>query len=882
MNPAPPNKALQFLRWFCREDYLEEIEGDLTEVFRNQYKNSPRKAKWKFAWSVVRYLRPEFMKSFKHSYQPHSYGMYKSYFTIAWRTFLKNKGYTTINILGLVIGLTACLLITLYVSHELSYDRFNENADRIYRVNNEIKFGDNHLDRAATNAIFGETAKSNFPQIEQTTRLLWHGGFLVKKGDLNIREGDVAWADSTLFDVFTLPMISGDPKSALREPNSIVITESVALKYFDRTDVAGLTLTINNKKNRKITGVIKDLPPTCHFRFTCFIPLLENESASEASWASGQTFTTYLLLKPNTDVTALVPELNKMLDKHLGPEVKAIINITLDEFKSQGDYFKVSLTRLTDIHLHSKRSGELYSNGNIEYVYMFSAIAVLILIIACINFMNLATARSSTRAREVGVRKVLGSLKSSLIKQFITESFLTTIIAMLLAFLLTLVCLPYFNDLIGKKIDTTILYSPLMLLTFGSLVVIVGCLAGSYPAFYLSAFKPVAVLKGGKGSSVKKSLFRNALVVFQFSASVILISGTMVIYEQMKYIHTKDLGYSRDQILIINNTWQLGNRAASFKNSLLQLTGVDKATVSGYLPVNHYRSNDSFFTSPTLEIQEAISMQHWTIDEDYITTMGMQLVEGRDFSKNLAADSTAIIVNESAARFLGNLDIINKKLYRITDNEAQSVTEYHIVGIVKDFNFSTLRESVKPLAFIYGTDQGSLNVKINTADVPTLISAIERQWKALELNLPFEYSFMDEDFNRLYVGEQRIGKLFTVFAVLSIFVSCLGLFGLATFTAEQRTKEIGIRKVLGATVSGITTLLSKDFLKLVLVSVAIASPVAWYFMTQWLQGFAYRIDMKWWTFVASGMIAIIIAIITVSTHAIKAALENPVNSLRSE
>lgn len=808
--------------------------------------------------------------------------MYKNYFIIAWRNIIRNKGYTAINILGLSIGIAACILIALYVQFELSYDRFNLKADRVYRVNNEIKFGDNHLDLAVTNAIFGETAKHDFQQIEQYARLTWYGSLLIKKGNENIREGNVAWADSTLFDVFTLPMISGNPKTALSEPNSIVITESIAMKYFGKTDVAGQTLVIDNQQIRKVTGVIKDVPTNCHFRFNLFLPLVENEYAKENNWAGGQNWNTYLLLKPGTDPDALTTELNKMLDRNLGPQLKTLINKTLEEFNDAGDYFKVSLTPLVDIHLHSDRLGELWGGGDIRYVYIFSAIGLFILLIACINFVNLATARSSKRAREVGVRKVMGSLRRSLVGQFLSEAILTTAFALVVAYAICWASLPYFIDLTEKGIDKNILVNPWVLGSFGAFLVVVGVLTGMYPAFYLSSFQPVAVLKGNKGTSFKKSIFRNALVVFQFSASIVLIVGTIIIYMQLDYIRKKDIGYNREQILIINNTWSLEQKAESFKNELLKIAGIEKATISGYLPVNYIRNNDSFFPSPSMDTKDAISMQIWQIDEDYIPTMEMEIIEGRNFSADMKTDSTGLIVNEAAAKFLGNEGIINKSLYRFTNPQTKDTEELRIVGIVKDFNFSSLREQVKPLAFRYGTSRGSISLKVNTSDLQGILAQIKTKWEAVSTGLPLEYSFMDDDFNQHYTGDRKIGQLFTIFAALAIFIACLGLFGLATFIAEQRTKEIGIRKVLGATVSTITALLSRDFVRLVLIAIVIASPLAYYFMDKWLESFAYRISVPWWVFVAAGVLVILIALFTVSFQAIKTALMNPVNSLRSE
>jgi putative ABC transport system permease protein len=880
--PTPPRWALQFFKWFCNDHLSEAVLGDMIELYQRRRASMPRwKADGLFVSNVIQFIQPFAIRG-KSSPSLNTFGMYKNYFTIAWRTFLKSKGYSFINITGLAVGLSACLLIGLYVKHELSYDRFHEKASRVFRVNEELKFGDNHLDLAVASPLFGETAKNEIQQVEQTTRLHWYGSFLVKKENENIREGNVGWADSTLFDVFTLPLISGNPKTALTEPNSIVITESVARKYFDRTDVVGETLTIDNTRSRKITGVIKDLPSNMHFPFTSFIPIVELKEALEDTWAGNQNWNTYLLLKEGANVEEVTPLLNKMLDRHLGPQLKAVIGKTLDDFNKEGNFFKASLTALPDIHLHSNRIGELYGPGNIQYVYIFSAIAGCILFIAIINFMNLATARSANRAREVGMRKVMGSKKGALIGQFITESVLTCAAAMVIAIAITVMIFPFFNELTAKPLDPATLSTPQVVIALLIVTIMVGVLSGSYPAFYLSAFQPVSVLKGTHSSGGKRSVFRNVLVVFQFSASVFLIAGTLIVFSQLQYIQQKDIGYNREQLLIISNVEKLGDRTEALKTSLLQVRGVEKTTVTGFLPVNYYRNNDSFFTSPSLELKDAISVQKWVIDEDYLETMGMQLVQGRNFSKEIAADTASLILNESAAKFMGNHDILEKKLYRIADEKTKTLKEFRVIGIVKDFNFSSLRERVKPLAFTFGSDDGGMTVRIEGSDITHTISAIEDKWKSVASDLPFEYSFMDADFDQLYKGERQSGKLITYFASLSIFISCLGLFGLATFMAEQRTKEIGIRKVMGASVAGITALLSKDFLKLLLISVAIAIPVAWYFTDKWLQDFAYHITVEWWIFAVASVIALIIALLTVSVQAIKAAVQNPVTSLRSE
>ncbi len=807
--------------------------------------------------------------------------MFKNYFKTAFRSLIKNKFYTSINVIGLAVGLATCLLIMLYVLDELSYDRYNVNADRIYRVNNEIKFGDNYFDMAVAPALMGSTMVREIPQVQQYTRLRWYGSFLVKKGNENIQEGRVGFADSSLFDVFTLPMIDGDPKTALKESHSLVITETIAKKYFNSTDVVGKTMVINDTGNYKITGVIKDIPKQSHFNFDFFVPMIENNRSNEDNWLS-ENWNTYILLKQNADVKQVEAQLNPMMDRYVGPELKSVINQNLDDFKKTSGYVRASLTPLTDIHLHSNKTGEMDSNGNAEFVYIFSAIALLILLIACVNFMNLSTARSSNRAKEVGVRKVLGSLKKDLVEQFLTESLLMSVIALIFAVLITWLLLPYFNQLTEKDIQPATLFQPEMMISLVILVLIVGLLAGSYPAFFLSSFQPIDVLKGKLSGGFKRSWLRNALVVFQFAISIILIFGTVVIYNQLSYIHNKDVGFNRNQVITINHTDALRDQATTFRNELLQISGVQNATISGYLPVNYNRSNDAYFTSPALDAKTGMSMQSWTVDENYVSTLGIKMLQGRNFSSQFGTDSTGIIINEAAAKFLATKDLLNKKLYSIKDMQTKELDEFHVIGVIKNFNFSSLRDVVTPLALFYGKDEGNISVRINSTDIPNVIVQIKNKWKSIAPSQPFDYSFMDEDFNKLYTTEQRTGQIFITFAVLAIVIACLGLFGLITFAAEQRIKEIGIRKVLGASVSNITGMLTKDFLKLVIISSAIAFPVAWWAMHIWLEAFAYRISISWWVFCIAGVLALLIALLTVSFQAVKAAIANPVKSLRTE
>ncbi|HEY6976345.1 MAG TPA: ABC transporter permease [Chitinophagaceae bacterium] len=808
--------------------------------------------------------------------------MFRNYFKTAFRNLLKNKFYTSINIIGLAVGLATCLLILLYVLDELSYDKYNVNANRVYRVNNEIKFGGNYFDIAQSPGVMGPAMVAELPAVEQYTRIRWYGSFLVRKGNENLKEVRVAYGDSTLLDVFTLPLAAGNPKTVLREPHSLLITESIAKKYFNRIDVAGKTMLINDTGNYKITGVIKDIPEESHFNFDFFVAMSDDEeSRNESGWLS-ENYNTYILLRKGARAEILEPQIDELLSRHTEPLLKSVLNLSMDEFKKGGSYIHASLTPLTDIHLHSNKDGELFGNGNVQFVYIFSAIALFILLIACVNFMNLSTARSANRAKEVGIRKVLGSLRKNLIQQFLAESVLISFIALILAILLAWSLLPYFNQLAGKNIHVSSLFQPFMLVSLILLMLAVGLLAGSYPAFFLSAFHPIEVLKGKLAAGFKRSWLRNALVVFQFVISIILIIGTVVIYNQLNYIRTKDIGFNRNQVLVINNTDALKTQSITFKNELLQISGVEGATMSGYLPVNFNRSNDAFFTSPALDQKTAISMQRWNVDENYIPVLDIKLLQGRNFSPQFPTDSTGIIINEAAAKFLATSHLLNKKLYTVDDITTKQLSEYHILGVVKNFNFSSLRDVITPLALRLKPDNGNISVRISSSNIPGVVTQIKNKWKAIAPSQPFDYSFMDEQFNNLYTTEQQTGRIFITFAILAILIACLGLFGLATYAAEQRTKEIGIRKVLGASVSNIAGMLSKDFLKLVIISAAIAFPVAWWAMNKWLEDFAYRVSIGWWVFCAAGILALLIALLTVSFQAIKAALMNPVKSLRTE
>ncbi|MEO6135052.1 MAG: ABC transporter permease [Ginsengibacter sp.] len=810
--------------------------------------------------------------------------MFKNYFKTAFRNLVKSKGFTTINIIGLAAGLATCLLIILYVTDEMSYDKFNQKVEQIYRVDADVQFGGHHFVLASTPDPLGPALKREFPQVKQYVRLRDHGGLMIKKGDQNIPEDKVLLADSTLFDVFTLPMISGDSRTALVNPNSVVITESMAKKYFPgigNNDIVGKTLTVDDTSLYKITGLIKDVPEASHFHYDFFVSIYGQLAPYETDQWTSNNFNTYIVLDKNADPKKLIARLDPFVMKNVAPEFKSM-NLTEEEFKKQGNYLHYDLMPLSRIHLYSQKDGELEANGNIQYVTIFSLIALFILLIACVNFMNLSTARSAGRAKEVGVRKVLGSLRKHLISQFLIESLLISFVAMILALVIAGLLLPSFNLLSGKNFSLNAFLSPWLLPSLLLLVIIVGLLAGMYPAFYLSSFKPVAVLKGKLAGGLKTSWLRSGLVIFQFAISIFLIIGTLVIYTQLNYIRNKDIGYKRDQVLVIKHTYVLGNSEKVFKEELLKLSGVQQVTMTGYLPTAGWRSDSPLFPKPTLDTKDAVSTQIWRIDEDYIPTLQMKMAQGRNFSKDFSTDSSGIIINEAFAKLIGYKDALNKPLYYNVDFPQKGAIKYNIIGVVKNFNFNSLHENVTPLVFLFSPQTGSMAIRIKTDHADQLISSIENTFKKLAPGMPFSYSFMDADFNKTYKAEQKMGGLSITFSALAILIACLGLFGLITFAASQRTKEIGIRKVLGASVSNVTSMLSKDFLKLVFIAALVSFPLAWWAMSQWLQGFAYRVQLNWWIFAIAGLAAILIAMITISFQAIKAAIANPVEALRAE
>ena len=810
--------------------------------------------------------------------------MLRNYLKIAWRNLLKNKLYSIINIFGLAIGLTCFLLISLYVVDELSYDRYLKDAARIYRIHSDIKFGGTEMKMALSSDPFGPTLKKDYPEVEQYVRLFAQNSRrFIRKGNEFLVENNCVNADSTFFEVFPLHVLEGDGKTALNAPNTVAISKSVAKKYFGDGPAVGKILStgVNNPQEYKVTAVYEDIPQNSHLR-TNIIFSFKNVDYTFGNFLS-HNFYTYVKLKEGVDYKQFEKKFDGFINKYILPQAKAFIDIkSMDEFKKAGNYIQYSLMPLLDIHLKSNKLYEFGVNGNIEYVYIFSIVALFLLLIACINFMNLSTARSANRAKEVGIRKVLGTERNSLIRQFMAESILTSYLAFGIALVFTTALLPYFNQIAGKEFTPTTIYQPAYLPFLLALPLGVGALAGYYPSFFLSSFKPIEVLKSKLNANFKRSNFRNALVTFQFVTSLVLVISTFIIYRQLNYIQHKNLGFSKDQVLVVTGTSSLGENNRVFKEEVKKMAGVKAGAFAGYLPVaNSSRSDNTYSKTAVIDVKNGFNMQNWVIDEEYIPTLGMEIIKGRNFSKAFGADSSSIIINEETAKMLGYDDPVGKNLYAGTGNTSETST-LTIIGVVKNFHYSSMRENVGPLCFRYGRSGWDMAFKINTSESQQLVKQIEGKWKQLSTGMPFNYHFLDDSFNEMYQAEQRVGTIALIFAILTIFIACLGLFGLITYIAEQRTKEIGVRKVLGASLWSIVGLLSKDFLKLVGIAFLIAAPLAYFAMNTWLEDFAFRVEIPWWIFVAAGVATMLLAFLTVSFQSIKAALMNPVKSLKSE
>lgn len=793
--------------------------------------------------------------------------MIKNYFRIAFRNLWRHRVFSFINIMGLTIGMTACFLIFLYVRFELSYDDFNTKAGRIYRVVADIKTPTETLHAHGPAWAVAHNLAAEFPEIESFVRL-YNANMLVRKGDIKFQQDDVLWADSAFFRVFDFPLLQGDPKTALKEPYSVVFSETTAKKYFgNRNAIGQMILMMGEGKPAKVTGIMKDMPENVQFKAEMLVSMstLTQKLQPELDQQWGNYgLSAYILLKPGVNAAALQAKFPAFLEKRNGSEMK----------KSQM-YATLSLEPLRDVYLRSTRGDS--KTGNINNVYIFSIVAVFILLIACINFINLTTARSAERAREVGIRKVVGAARAQLVRQFVGESVILCLIAFSLTLLFSALLLPGFNHLAGKTISTGIFSNLRYILILFLAAVGVGLLAGLYPALVLSAYRPSTVLKGNFVRSSKGIFLRKSLVVTQFTISIALIIGTIIVYNQMNYMRSQDLGFNKSQLLIIDSYGDPARDA--FKQAVAGLPGVQSVALSSSIPGGGNMGAYSQIENIHGDFQVA-NLDLYFVDWDYIPQFKIKMVAGRPFDRAYGTDTTqAMVLNEAAVKMFG----YTSAQQAVGRRFRQWGREGKIIGVMKDFHYRSLQEEIKPLSMRAEPGGGNLvSVKLTGSNITGAIAAIENKWKALIPGRPFSYSFLDESFDKQYRGEDRFGKLFLNFAILAILISCLGLLGLASYSTMQRTREIGVRKVMGASVANIVSLLSGDFLKLVLLSFVVASPVAWYFMYRWLKDFAYKTHISWWIFVLAGLTAALIALLTISFQAIRAAVANPVKSLRTE
>lgn len=803
--------------------------------------------------------------------------MFKNFITVAVRSILKHKFYSFINILGLVIGMTCCLFIYIYVQDELSYDKFHKDYQNIYRVGLHGKIAGQEIFTSNSCIPLGPAMTAEIPGVEEMLRVIQASrstGVPFRYEEVVFLEDKVLYADSNFFSFFTFDLLQGDAETALREPNSVVITERLANKYFPNAEAVGKTLLVGNDKLPiKVTGIAKESPTNSHLRFNAVISYLTVEKSFYQGW-TGNSIQTYFKKSPATSVSGINEKLEDMVEKYVGKELEAGLGIKFEEFRKQGGIYSYKAYALEDTHLKSVYQDDLEPSGNITYVYIFSGIGVFILILACINFMNLSTARSAGRAKEVGLRKTLGSQRGQMIGQFLSESFVYGFIALILSLGVCFLLLPQFNLLAGKQLSLQALASPGFVLTAFLLVICVGILAGSYPAFYLTAFSPTEVLKGKVRSGMKSKGVRSGLVVLQFTVSTFLILATVVVYKQLNFMQNKNLGLDKENVIIINNTNRLGDSRKAFKELVESQSGVSSSSYTNNIfpGVN----NTTVVREKGKENDHLVGLYY--ADWDHLDVMKFEMKDGRFFSRDMASDSLAAVVNEAAVREYGFQSPLGAEL---TDFSGELPQHVRIVGVVKDFNFESLRSSVRPIV-IRLADQSRQYMVRYEGDPSKVVAAIESHWKELAPGEPFEYNFMDQNFDSMFRAELQLRNIFITFSSLAIAIACLGLFALAAFTTEQRTKEIGVRKAMGASVFGLTLLLSKEFTQLVLLAIVPALVGGWFVSRWWLTEFTYRTDLSGWLFAGCGVSAILIAWLTVAYQSIRAAKSNPVNSLRYE
>ena len=886
IRPSP--LFLRFFRWFCDPLLVEDIEGDLLERFEiRSRKKGNRKAKWLFIKDVLQLFKPELVRFFKETQNNNRMGMYKNYFKTARRNLFKQKMYSAIKIGGFALGLSVCLLISLFIRDELTYDRHIPGHENIYMTVKEYHEPDGVEKYTWMPPPFGRTMLKDYPEVEQAGRILLSEGFGAGKANIriesnptNFHDDGFAYADQSFLDLFQYPMVYGQRENALAAPNSIVLTRSKSDMLFPGINPIGKLVYIDNNTEFPMTvgGVIEDIPENSTVKFSYLMSMTEREfwQGEQNSWGSNN-YQTFVKLRSDANVSKLDAQIDEMAEKYVLPAFKNGGFTNAEELVAVIQY---SLVRMKDLHLYSADVVDPFQKSDINYVLIFALIATFILVLACVNFINLSTAKSANRAKEVGLRKTVGSTRGHLITQFLTESIFYSLLSFVLALGLSSLLLPFFNLLAEKNIAlpwTDYWFVPSLI----GASAMVGILAGLYPAFYLSAFRPSAVLKGKVSMGSKSGRLRNILVIFQFTASIVLVIGTFVVYQQMQYILNRDLGFNKEQVLLIESPYLAGlDQMETFRSELNRMPEVSNVSYSGYLPVSGTNRNGNiWWLDGRTKLDPGGDGQNWIVDHYYLETLEIDLLQGRNFSKEIRSDSAAMIINESMAKELGiSDDPLGKRITNDSDNRFV----FTVIGVVEDFHFNPLNEEVEPLAMRLNRNYTTASVKLSTDQLTGSLEKIRSLWTEIAPNQPFIYSFLDQRFEQMYKNVSRIQNILMAFSVLAVLIACLGLFGLSVFMVEQRNKEISVRLVLGAKMGQIISLLGINFMKPILIAILIAVPVAWYIMKGWVEGFVDPKGLNAGIFIAASLATLLIALITISFQSVKAAINNPVNGLRNE
>lgn len=860
---------------------MDELLGDLEEEFKDNVKAKGRKkAVAVYYKQVLLLLRPHILK--RKETTP---SMFKNYIKSAYRSLRKNKVYSAINISGLTVGVACCLLISLYVNDEMSYDKFFDDSDRIYRVALERIYPTNTRFFGSSPVNMAPTLLENYPEVEEAGRLhrlFFQNEIPVEIGEKTFIEDKYLFADNNFFNVFSFDFLEGNPSTALDAFNKVVLTQSTAKRFFGEESALNKVYQIDTSRY-VVSGVIEDVPTNSHMGFDILgsieaLPFLQ-QAAETNSWINPWLFT-YIKLREGVSEESFEEKLPEMVQSYGMASILSLLNISAEDYPESGNDFNYFLQPVEDIHLKSNLSVEIQANSDITYVYLLIAVVGFILIISCINFINLATARSAERAKEVGVRKVLGSRRALLVKQFLTESNLISMIALLLSIGLTALVLSTFNALVGKELSLWVLTDPVVVLSLLAGSLLIGSLAGLYPALVISSINSALVLKGKYNTSSKGVWLRNSLIVFQFFISISMISGMLMLDKQMRFMQNKNLGFNKENVIVLDQAQELGQRQQAFRNELLNIEGVAQASFSFAMPGDFIGNFIANSENPEIPQVRTFSV---VIDDEYISTMEMEIVAGRAFSKDFN-DSLNVVVNETTAFLLGYDDPIGKKVFNPSPGPNQS-PEFTIVGVVKDYHHQSLHSEIPPMLLFNVSNQAVLpriGIRVDTQNTLSLLREIEEKWKSFDIERPISYSFLDEKLAALYRSDQQTGKIFTLFTAVTIIMACVGLFGLAAYVTQQRTKEIGVRKVLGASIGNIVLLLSINFTKLILISFLISLPLVYFGMGEWLEGFAYHTNIDPLTMIGSGILTVVLAWATISYYSIKIAILNPVNSLRSE